>query len=65
MSKAAEGLHPEFKASTLQSLEKGAVTEVDYINGAVVRQGGKCGVPTPVNQALLACIKGIELGLAR
>ncbi|WP_332776610.1 ketopantoate reductase family protein [Polaromonas sp.] len=63
--KAAEGLPPEFKASMLQSLEKGSVTEVDYVNGAVVRQGAKCGVPTPVNQALVACIKGIERGLAR
>ena len=61
---AAAGLPFEFKASMLQSLEKGSVTEVDYINGAVVRQGAKVGVPTPVNQTLVACIKGIECGLA-
>ena len=60
---AAAGLPPEFKASMLQSLEKGSVTEIDYINGAVVRQGAKVGVPTPVNQALVACIKGVEQGL--
>src|SRR6266702_3999832 len=46
--KAASGLPPEFKASMLQSLEKGSVTEVDFINGAVVRAGAKAGVPTPV-----------------
>jgi len=63
--KAAEGLPYEFKASMLQSLEKGSITEIDFVNGAVVRQGAKCGVPTPVNQALVACIKGLELGLAR
>ena len=57
---AGAGLPTEFKASMLQSLEKGSVTEIDYINGAVVRQGAKCGIPTPVNQALVACIKGIE-----
>ncbi|MDB5742467.1 MAG: ketopantoate reductase [Polaromonas sp.] len=57
---AAAGLPPEFKASMLQSLQKGSVTEIDYINGAVVRQGAKVGVPTPVNQTLIACIKGIE-----
>ncbi|MDB5845295.1 MAG: ketopantoate reductase, partial [Polaromonas sp.] len=45
-------------------LEKGSVTEIDYINGAVVRQGDKVGVPTPVNRTLVACIKGIERGLA-
>lgn len=59
-AKAAEGLPAEFKTSMLQSLEKGSVTEIDFINGAVVRWGERCGVPTPVNAALVACIKGIE-----
>jgi 2-dehydropantoate 2-reductase len=58
--KAAEGLPAEFKASMLQSLEKGSRTEIDFINGSVVRWGEKCGVPTPVNRALVAGIKGIE-----
>lgn len=44
----------------LQSLEKGSRTEIDFINGSVVRWGEKCGVPTPVNRALVAGIKGIE-----
>jgi 2-dehydropantoate 2-reductase len=57
---AAAGLPAEFKTSMLQSLEKGSVTEIDFINGAVVRWGEKCKVPTPINQALVACIKGIE-----
>jgi 2-dehydropantoate 2-reductase len=61
--KAAEGLSPEFKASMLQSLEKGSRTEIDFINGSVVRWGEKCGVPTPVNRALVAGIKGIEYGM--
>ncbi|MGH8829866.1 MAG: ketopantoate reductase family protein [Polaromonas sp.] len=63
--KAGVGLPDEFKTSMLQSLEKGSITEIDFVNGSVVRWGAKCGVPTPVNQALVACIKGIELGLAR
>jgi 2-dehydropantoate 2-reductase len=58
--KAADGLPPEFKTSLLQSLEKGSRTEIDFINGSVVRWGAKCGVPTPVNEALVACVKGIE-----
>jgi 2-dehydropantoate 2-reductase len=58
--KAAEGLPAEFKASMLQSLEKSSRTEIDFINGSVVRWGEKCGVPTPVNRALVAGIKGIE-----
>lgn len=61
--KAAEGLPPEFKTSLLQSLEKGSKTEIDFINGAVVRWGEKRGVPTPVNQALVACVKGIEYAM--
>ncbi len=58
--KAAAGLPFEFKASMLQSLEAGSVTEIDYVNGAVVEQGRKYGVPTPVNQTLVACMKGVE-----
>jgi 2-dehydropantoate 2-reductase len=58
--KAAEGLSAHFKTSMLQSLEKGSATEIDFINGAVVRRGQRCGVPTPVNQTLVAGIKGIE-----
>lgn len=62
--RAAEGLPADFKASMLQSLEKGSVTEVDFINGAVVRWGLRLGVPTPVNAALVGCVKGIERALA-
>ena len=62
---AAEGLPAEFKTSMLQSIEKGAATEIDFINGSVVRWGARANVPTPVNQTLVACVKGIELWLAR
>ena len=61
--RAAEGLPADFKASMLQSLEKGSVTEIDFINGAVVRRGERLGVPAPVNAALVGCIKGIEHAL--
>lgn len=61
--KAAAGLPFEFKASMLQSLERGARTEIDYVNGAVVAMGHKLGVATPVNSTLVACMKGIEQGL--
>ncbi len=58
---AAAGLPFEFKASMLQSLEAGSVTEIDFVNGAVVEQGRKFGVPTPVNATLVACMKGVEM----
>jgi 2-dehydropantoate 2-reductase len=58
--KAGAGLPPQFKTSMLQSMERGAVTEVEFIHGAVVRWGAKSGTPTPVNSTLLACVKGVE-----
>ena len=62
---ASAGLPAEFKTSMLQSIEKGAATEIDFINGSVVRWGARANVPTPVNQTLVACVKGIELWLAQ
>ncbi|PAJ77598.1 ketopantoate reductase family protein [Burkholderia ubonensis] len=61
---AAEGLPATFKTSMLQSLEKGSITEIDFINGSVVRWGQRYGVPTPVNATLVACIKGLERAMA-
>lgn len=58
--KASADLPEDFKTSMLQSLEKGSVTEIDFINGAVVRWGERCQVQTPVNRTLVACVKGIE-----
>lgn len=58
--KAGKGLPFEFKASMLQTLEKNSMTEIDYINGAVVQAGKLLGIPTPVNETLVALIKGIE-----
>jgi len=60
---AREGLAPSFKTSMLQSLQRGSITEIDFINGAVVRLGQQYRVPTPVNATLVACIKGIERAL--
>lgn len=58
---AAQGQPASFKASILQSLERKMLTEIDFINGAVSREGHRLGVPTPVNDTLTACVKGIEL----
>jgi 2-dehydropantoate 2-reductase len=48
------------KPSMLQDMERGRPTEIDAINGAVVREGKRLGVPTPYNEALLLLIKGRE-----
>lgn len=57
---AREGLGFDFKPSLQQSLETGRRTEIDFIAGAVVREGAKYGVPTPVNSTLVALVKGRE-----
>lgn len=59
-TKAGAGLGHDFKTSMLQSVEKGSVTEIDYVNGAVVRLGEQLGVDTPVNRTLVALLHGIE-----
>ena len=57
---ASEGLPGTFKTSILQSLELKRPTEIDFINGSIVEWGKKYGIETPVNQTLVACVKGIE-----
>jgi 2-dehydropantoate 2-reductase len=51
------------RSSMLQDLERGAVTEVDQINGAVCREGRRVGVPTPVNDGLWRAMRARQ-GLA-
>lgn len=46
--------------SMLQDIRRRRRTEVEAINGAVVREGAALGVPTPVNQALAWLIRGLE-----
>jgi 2-dehydropantoate 2-reductase len=48
------------KASMLQDVEAGRLTEVDWLNGGIVRFGREYGVPTPLNEAVVALIKGME-----
>jgi 2-dehydropantoate 2-reductase len=48
------------KASMLQDVEARRQTEIDYLNGGVARFGRGLGVPTPMNEAIWALVKGIE-----
>ena len=54
--------HAKLKASMLQDLEKGKLTEVDAINGAVSKYGRKVNFPTPVNDKVVEIIHRIEQG---
>ena len=50
----------DHKASMLQDVEARRPTEVDYLNGGIVRFGREHGVLTPLNQAVWALVKGLE-----
>jgi 2-dehydropantoate 2-reductase len=47
-------------SSTAQDLARQKKTEIDHLNGYVVRKGAALGVPTPVNRTLLALVKALE-----
>jgi 2-dehydropantoate 2-reductase len=50
----------DHKASMLQDVEARRQTEIDYLNGGIVRFGRELDVPTPLNEAILALVKGLE-----
>jgi len=50
----------DHKASMLQDVEAHRATEIDYLNGGIVRFGREHGVPAPLNEAILALVKGLE-----
>ena len=49
----------------MQDISKGRPTEVDYLNGVVVRKGQEVNVPTPLNEAVTSLVKQIEQGTLR
>jgi 2-dehydropantoate 2-reductase len=44
----------------LQDVEARRQTEIDFLNGGVARFGREHGVPTPLNDAVTALVKGLE-----
>jgi len=48
------------KSSSLQSLERGRPTEIDYFNGYIAQKGDELNVPCPVNHRLTVMVKEIE-----
>jgi len=55
----------DHKASMLQDVEARRPTEVDYLNGGIVRFGREHGVPTPLNEAVWALVRGLEASWTR
>jgi 2-dehydropantoate 2-reductase len=48
---------PHVYSSTAQDLARGKRTEIDALNGFIVRRGAELGVPTPVNHTLLTLVR--------
>ncbi len=46
--------------STLQSIRRGGMTEVDYLNGAVVEAAAALGRTAPVNAAMVELVHEVE-----
>ena len=51
-------------SSTCQDLRRGKPTEIDYLNGYVVREGERAGVATPLNRTLQVLVKALEAAKA-
>jgi len=53
------------RSMILQDHLKGRRSEIDYINGLVVRKGREAGVPTPLNEAITSLTRQIEQGVLK
>jgi len=54
----------ENRSSMLQDIERGKRTEIDFINGAFVKEAEKMGMQITYNDIMKKLVKGIELGMA-
>ena len=52
----------DLRVSMYHDLASGKRLELEALNGAVVRRGRACDVPTPSNLAVYACLKPFLLG---
>ena len=51
---------PAQYSSTAQDLARGKRSEIDHLNGLVVRRGEALGIPTPANRVLCVLVKLLE-----
>ena len=52
----AATLPPQWRSSMARDLEEGRRLEVEALSGGIVRWGLEHGIPTPVHQAIVACL---------
>jgi len=51
---------PEARASMWTDLERGRVTEVDFLNGEIVRLADEHGVAAPINRRIVELVHEAE-----
>lgn len=56
---------PGQRSSMAQDLARGRRTEIDHLNGELVRRADAAGLPAPVNQALCVLVRLAEAEVAR
>jgi 2-dehydropantoate 2-reductase len=57
---AIAGSMPNQYSSTAQDLARGKTSEIDYLNGYVIRKGAELGIPAPANRVLYTMVKLAE-----
>ena len=55
--------HKKLLSGMLKDVQNGRKCEIDYVNGVVCKVGREFGVPTPLNDAIVEIVHGIENGL--
>jgi 2-dehydropantoate 2-reductase len=62
LARLAMGQRAPVYTSTLQSLMRRRPSELRWLNGAIVRLSRECGVPAPLNGAVVAAVEALEAG---
>ncbi len=53
-------IDPEARSSMWEDLSKGRLTEVDYLNGEIVRLAESCGAEAPLNRRVVEIVHEVE-----
>jgi 2-dehydropantoate 2-reductase len=62
LAKAMLSIDDKARSSMWEDIQATRPTEIDYLNGAVVRLGKEYGISTPINAAIVEAIKLLEQG---
>ena len=62
MQRVAARRHGEIQSSLLRDLNRGRLTEVDFLNGYIEKKGKEFNIETPINSFLVKAIHEIEKG---